>query len=236
MFCSNCGTPCQDGANHCHNCGASLKAAQPAQAPQQPVPEAQPVQPQQTQPQQPTQPTGKPAAQALDMLKKYWSYILLGVSGLAILFGIFSIFGVLKVPVTASSLGRSMTEYGSVSDVTRTLNVFAQLGYILYGLISLVIGGVGILYFLKEKKNMPYYDKYIAKITDKVLPGKGIGFVLGLVGVAAIVLLFLFCLLCRTSYFGASMRAGVNWLLWVVNLFYIGIFVGDLLVINPKKK
>lgn len=59
MFCPNCGTQVQDGANFCPSCGSTLSMPTPAAPQAQPIPQAQPVpqsepfapQPMPTQPQ-----------------------------------------------------------------------------------------------------------------------------------------------------------------------------------------
>ena len=234
MFCSNCGTACPDGANHCHSCGARLVGAQPVAA--QPA-EQQPIV------QQPVVHKEKSAAAkaALELfeniskaIKPWWPFVIVGIAGIAFIFSILSLFGVLQVPINASAYGISQTTYMPLSTVN-TQTALIQISYIIYGVFSLLICGIGVLYFLKNM-NIPVYDDVIVKITDKIYPGMGPGVVMGAFGSLATLIVWIFSLCFVQSSNGISVDAGVNWLFWVVNLFYTAVAVMDLLMVNPKKK
>ena len=224
MFCPNCGAACDDGAVFCGSCG---NAMQP-QAPQQPAYQA----PQQT-------------AQATDfvgILKKNWTIIIAAVAVFALLMGILTTFCILEAPATAKAAGYSETEYGTVSDISDALEAldgsFAGgiIGNILFGLINLAIAGVGALYFLKQQKNMPYYDQFVGKF----LKGMSPALVMGAAGAAGAVVQFILYLISGVSkkYFGVKMSVSVSvpWLTWVALVIYAALAAVDFLLVNKKQK
>lgn len=220
MFCPNCGAACDDGAMFCGSCG---NAMQP-QAPQQPA-------------QQPAQ-----ATDFVGVLKKNWTMVIAVVAVFALVMGILTTFCILEAPATAKAAGYSETEYGTVGDISDALDAldgsFAGgiIGNILFGLINLAIAGVGALYFLKQQKNMPYYDQFVGKF----LKGMSPAFVMGAAGAAGAVVQFILYLISGVSksYFGVKMSVSVSvpWLTWVALAIYAVLAVVDFLLINKKEK
>lgn len=216
MFCPNCGAACDEGAMFCASCGNSMQP----QVPQQPV----------------------QANGFVGILKKNWTMIIAVVAAFALLMGILTTFCILEVPATAKAAGYSETEYGTVSDISDALEAldgsFAGgiIGNILFGLINLAIAGVGALYFLKQKKNMPYYDRFAAKF----LKGKSPALVMGAAGAAGAVVQFILYLISGVSksYFGVQMSVsvGVPWLTWVALVIYAALAAVDFLLVNKKEK
>ena len=150
MFCPNCGANCEDGAMFCGACGNAM------------------------QPQTPQQPAQ--AAGFVGVLKKNWTIIVAAVAAFALLMGILTTFCILEAPATRKIGTFTETEYGSISDISRMLENFGSsfaggiIGNILFGLINLAIAGVGALYFLKQQKNMPYYDQFVGKYLKGLSP------------------------------------------------------------------
>ena len=224
MFCPNCGANCEDGAVFCGSCG---NAIQP-QAPQQPAYQA---------PQQPAQ-----ATDFVGVLKKNWTMIIAAVAVFALLMGILTTFCILEAPATAKAAGYSETEYGTVSDISDALEAldgsFAGgiIGNILFGLINLAIAGVGALYFLKQQKNMPYYDQFVGKF----LKGMSPALVMGAAGAIGAVLQFILYLIsgASKSFFGAkiSVSVSVPWLTWVALVIYVALAAVDYLLVNKIEK
>lgn len=261
MFCPNCGANLADGAKFCTNCGSTLGApAQPA-APQQPVYQ-QPVAPQQPvyqqpvyqQPAAPQQPVyqqpaapRQPAAPGSfqQTLRQYLHFIMGGLGALAALIGLLTIFGVFDVSTTVSASGygqsRSETEYITVSealeaDGTTTIVV----GNILCGVLFLAAAAVGILYFLKVFKNMPYFDAPIFQSLVMGKTGNKPAFGMGLLGALGVVLQFVMYLLAggEQSFLGASVKYsfGLNWISWVMLVLFAGLAVLDFCVISKKEQ
>ena len=222
MFCNKCGASCADGAKFCNSCGNPLQAA--PQAPQQPVY------------QQPAQSTD-----FVGTLKKNWTMIIAIVAAFALLMGILTTFCILEVPVTAKGGGETETEYGTVEETSDALKLldgsFAMgiVGNILFGVICLAVGATGILYFLKAKKGMPYYDQFIAKYIKTDNPA----FIMGAAGVVGAVVQFVLFLLCgvEKSLFGykISVSVGVPWLTWVALVVFAALAAVDKFVLNKKQ-
>lgn len=193
MFCPKCGAQCADDAVFCGSCGNSLKA------------DAQ-----------------KPAAAAQNVdvaatLKKNMSYIMVAIGAVAALLGLLIIFGVFEPSVTI--WGQTISIPMSQIDG----NFMGILGNILFGLINLVIGAVGILYFLKNQMNMPYYDNFVAKFLKVKEPA----FLMGVAGAAGALVQFL----CYKLIDGSL---NVHWITWVLLVVYAALAVVDKFVLNKK--
>ena len=146
---------------------------------------------------------------------------------------ILTTFQILDVRGSVSFGGESESTYVSATDIDDfTLGI---IGNVIAGLCSLVAAGIGILYFLKEKNNMPYYDQYIAKN----LQGMNPGFIMGLIGAVGIALQFILFLLCGESESAWGMTVSVSysihWLCWVALAIYAALAAVDFLIINKKK-
>ena len=234
MFCTNCGNQFQDGTAFCPNCGTPVNAA--PQQPAQPVYQ-QPVQPQQPVYQQPVyqQPAPQQAAPAGDfagMMKKNMALILAIIGVFAALMFILNTFQILDISATVSANGESETASGPVSDVEDF--ALGVIGNVVMGLCSLAAGAIGILYFLKEKNNMPYYDQFIAKN----LKGMSPAFIMGVIGAIGVVLQVILFLMEgeSTSFMGVevSVTYWPNWLSWVALVIYGGLAAVDKFVVNKK--
>lgn len=155
MICTRCGNNCPDGIAYCNHCGNPMQSAQ------QPVYQ-QPVyqQPMYQQPvyQQPVQkpPYVPPVYQPLKFdaskpLKQYSHIICLVISVIALVVGL----------LTATTL-----LWGTDFDQTADLfgGAFLYIANILYGILSLVMFAMGLLYVLKKFSNQPFYDQFVGKL------------------------------------------------------------------------
>lgn len=193
MFCPKCGAQCADGATFCGSCGNNLQAA-----PQQSAPAGQPV-------------------DIAVAVKKNMSYIMVAIGAVAALLGLLIIFGVFEPSVTI--WGQTISIPMSQIDG----NFMGILGNILFGLINLVIGAVGILYFLKNQMNMPYYDNFVAKYLKVKEPA----FLMGVAGAAGALVQFL----CYKLVDGSL---NIHWITWVLLVVYAALAVVDKFVLNKK--
>lgn len=231
MFCTKCGAQFADGSAFCPTCGNPVNAA-----PQQPV------QPQYQQPayQQPVyqQPAPQVAPAGAMDLQKIWHMVIAGFAALALIVGFLSLFSILEMPVTIEVGSYKMmdAEYGEVSDIAKIYDNADKsffLGYlanIIMGLTCLAAAAVGILYFLKQQMNMPYYDQFIGKNLKGLTPGM----IAGAAAAAGCVLQFILLLLAGFSEDGASMSVGAPWITWVVLVLGAGLAAVDYFVVNKK--
>ena len=232
MFCSKCGNQFADGSAFCPSCGQPVNAApqQPAQ-PQQPVYQ-QPVyqQPQYQQPAAPQQTA--PAGDWVATVKKNLALILLIIGCFGALMFFLNTFQLLDLNV--SGVGQSVSRpVSDIADAWDELGESFVLGYIaniIIGVANLAAAAIGILYFLKEKNNMPYYDQFIAKN----LKGFSPMLAMGVIGAAGAVLQFILMMLSGVEVMGVSISVSVHWLTWVSLVIYGGIAVVDYLFINKK--
>lgn len=217
MFCKYCGTPSETEV--CPNCAA--QRSQPTQAPRAPQ----------------AAPTGNFAK----ILKTNLNYIIIGIAALALIWGLLNLFSVFEVNVTASvsMFGMSETETESmpVSEAAEGLEELEggpaaiYIGNILFGLACLATAAIGVLYYLKQTKNMPYYDQYIGsklKFTPMFIMGA-----LGAAGAVLQVILYLFAG-ASEDYFKVSV--GVNWTTWLMLVIFAGVAVLDMFVLNKKEQ
>ena len=232
MFCSKCGNQFADGSAFCPSCGQPVNAApqQPAQ-PQQPVYQ-QPVyqQPQYQQPAAPQQTA--PAGDWVATVKKNLALILLIIGCFGALMFFLNTFQLLDLNVSlmGQSVSRSVSDIAEACDDLGESFVLGYIANIIIGGANLAAAAIGILYFLKEKNNMPYYDQFIAKN----LKGFSPMLAMGVIGAAGAVLQFILMMLSGVEVMGMSASVSVHWLTWVSLVIYGGIAVVDYLFINKK--
>lgn len=211
MFCKICGAPSETEV--CPNCAAARA---------------------QTRSRQPVV-SGNP-------LKANLHYILAGLAVLAFIWGVLNVFSVFDVNVTVTALRQSESKYFSVSDVADLLKLSdasstpIYLGNILFGVLCLAASSVGILYFLKITKNMPYYDNALFK---KLVMGKSANkpaLCMGLLVVLGGFLQFLMYMVCGLSSNYSKVSFGVNWTTWMMIVIFAAVIVLDLVVLSKKEK
>ena len=196
MFCPKCGAQCADDAVFCGSCGNSLKGDA-----QKPAAAAQPV-------------------DVAAAVKKNMSYIMVAIGAVAALLGLLIMFGVFEPSVTIWG----QTVSGPMSQIDG--NFMGVLGNILFGLINLVIGAVGILYFLKNQMNMPYYDNFVAKYLKVKEPA----FLMGVAGAVGALVQFV----CYKLVDVGPVSLNVHWITWVLLVVYAALAVVDKFVLNKK--
>ena len=166
----------------------------------------------------------KPAAsQPVDVaaaVKKNMSYIMVAIGAVAALLGLLIMFGVFEPSVTIWG----QTVSGPMSQIDG--NFMGVLGNILFGLINLVIGAVGILYFLKNQMNMPYYDNFVAKYLKVKEPA----FLMGVAGAVGALVQFV----CYKLVDVGPTSLNVHWITWVLLVVYVVLAVVDKFVVNKK--
>lgn len=196
MFCPKCGAQCADDAVFCGSCGNSLKGDA-----QKPAAAAQPV-------------------DVAAAVKKNMSYIMVAIGAVAALLGLLIMFGVFEPSVTIWG----QTVSGPMSQIDG--NFMGVLGNILFGLINLVIGAVGILYFLKNQMNMPYYDNFVVKFLKVKEPA----FLMGVAGAVGALVQFV----CYKLVDVGPTSLNVHWITWVLLVVYVVLAVVDKFVVNKK--
>ncbi len=218
MFCRNCGYQCGDTDNVCANCGTPLKQAPVNPNPVNPNPGYTPTP---VNPNPGYTPTPRPAGEPVD-LKKFVGIGMLVFGALAALIGFLTLIGAVSVSVSYYSFSSSVT----VSDLYDGGTMF-MISNILYGLILLASAAVAVLYGLKDMKNMPYYDQFLAKLplANKPLVLAG--------GAAAVGGILQFILYMTESEGGASVS--ISWMSWVMIVLGAALVCVDMLVINKKK-
>lgn len=166
----------------------------------------------------------KPAAsQPVDVaaaVKKNMSYIMVAIGAVAALLGLLIMFGVFEPSVTIWG----QTVSGPMSQIDG--NFMGVLGNILFGLINLVIGAVGILYFLKNQMNMPYYDNFVVKFLKVKEPA----FLMGVAGAVGALVQFV----CYKLVDVGPTSLNVHWITWVLLVVYVVLAVVDKFVVNKK--
>ena len=166
----------------------------------------------------------KPAAsQPVDVaaaVKKNMSYIMVAIGAVAALLGLLIMFGIFEPSVTIWG----QTVSGPMSQIDG--NFMGVLGNILFGLINLVIGAVGILYFLKNQMNMPYYDNFVAKYLKVKEPA----FLMGVAGAVGALVQFV----CYKLVDVGPTSLNVHWITWVLLVVYAALAVVDKFVLNKK--
>ena len=129
-------------------------------------------------------------------------------------------FGVFEPSVTIWG----QTVSGPMSQIDG--NFMGVLGNILFGLINLVIGAVGILYFLKNQMNMPYYDNFVVKFLKVKEPA----FLMGVAGAVGALVKFV----CYKLVDVGPTSLNVHWITWVLLVVYVVLAVVDKFVVNKK--
>ena len=196
MFCPKCGAQCADDAVFCDSCGNSLKGDA-----QKPAAAAQPV-------------------DVAAAVKKNMIYIMVAIGAVAALLGLLIMFGIFEPSVTIWG----QTVSGPMSQIDG--NFMGVLGNILFGLINLVIGAVGILYFLKNQMNMPYYDNFVVKFLKVKEPA----FLMGVAGAVGALVQFV----CYKLVDVGPTSLNVHWITWVLLVVYVVLAVVDKFVVNKK--
>ena len=220
MFCSKCGTQCADNAQFCAACGNKLTAPQAPAVPQTPAAPA----------------TAFSLNSLMDQLKQYKYILILTLAVIAFVLAIFNFGGQFDVSASVSYNGKSESTSGPVADIIESgEKPLILIGNLLFGFANLAIAAVATLLFLKEFKNLPYYDNFVAKFI-KLTPL----FLMGVVGAGAALLQILFYAFSGESetFFGQtiSISIGANWTTWVFLFVYAGLAVLDKLVLNKKEK
>ena len=220
MFCKYCGTPSETDV--CPNCAA--KQAQP-----KPQPQAQP---------KAQNATG--AGDIIQLVKTNLHYIIAGIAVLAFIWGILNVFSVFHVNAKAKAMGERESEYISVSDFAEGMDSMdssaatVYIGNIIFGLACLAVAAIGVLYFLKVFKNMPYYDQFIgSKLQYRP------AFMMGALGAGGALLQMIFYLFCSTKMgfgrFSIKLSAGVNWTTWLMLVLFAALAVVDKFVLEEKQ-
>ena len=219
MICPHCNAACEENTAVCNACGGALqeKMSKVEELKQKVTPYLE---------------------KYLEAMKEYWSLVMVAVSALAVVMGVLNLFCLLKVyqvtEVTDVDRG-----FVLISEATKNLKIMGGsfavgiIGNILYGLICLVIGAAGVLYFLKKYRNMPYYDQFIGKYIKTAEPA----FLMGVAGVGATVLQVISYLLCCISRKDPFTRVvvGVHWLTWVMFLVF-GVFAATAFLLKKKEQ
>ena len=196
MFCPKCGAQCADDAVFCGSCGNSLKGDA-----QKPAAAAQPV-------------------DVAAAVKKNMNYIMVAIGAVAALLGLVIIIGIFEPTASMGPYSNSVP----MSDVPS--NFMGILGNILFGLINVVIGAVGILYFLKNQMNMPYYDNFVVKFLKVKEPA----FLMGVAGAVGALVQFV----CYKLVDVGPVSLNVHWITWVLLVVYAALAVVDKFVLNKK--
>ena len=216
MFCKYCGAQLEDGSAFCSKCGGNL--AQPAAA----QPQAAQPKPQKT----------VAAGDILELVKTNLHYILAGIAVLAFIWGILNVFSVFHIKGKVSFLGRSESQYVSVAESEGLSGIaMVYVGNIIFGLACLAIAAIGVLYFLKKFKNMPYYDQFIASKL-KYRPA----FMMGALGVVGALLQMIMYLFCGEKMYGMRASVSVNWTTWLLLVIFAIVAVADKFVLEAKEK
>ncbi len=210
MFCKNCGAPSETEV--CPNCASQA----------QPEPQA---------------PVSSDFFQ--QTVKPNLHYILAGIALVAFLWGILNLFSVFNVKANVTMGDMSESEYGTVSEAAEMLDESDSsaapiyIGNIIFGLTNLAVAAIGIFYFLKINKNMPYYDNFIgSKLSLRP------AFMMGALGAIGVILQFILYLFSGVSesFMGVTvdLSIGINWTSWVLLVIYGGIAALDKFVLEKK--
>ena len=148
------------------------------------------------------------------------NYIMVAIGAVAALLGLLIMFGVFEPSVTIWG----QTVSGPMSQIDG--NFMGVLGNILFGLINVVIGAVGILYFLKNQMNMPYYDNFVVKFLKVKEPA----FLMGVAGAVGALVQFV----CYKLVDVGPTSLNVHWITWVLLVVYVVLAVVDKFVVNKK--
>ena len=228
MFCKNCGAQLEEDAAFCMQCGTPAQdapAAQPQAAPAKPVREV-------------TFPKSREPVNPAFALKKIQRFIVAGVATLALILAILNLFGLYSAPAN----GTNATGWSSSISVPLTLvydnfnAVFLMITNIFYGLTSLVIAGVGVLYFLEKQFKINLYSNFIYRfiggLLGKLVGGDGVYSLIGAFGVAA----GLLQLIGFISVVVGGASVSMPFLSWLMLFVYALLAVADLLWLNRKEK
>lgn len=217
MFCPKCGKQLNDDARFCGACGTSINGDAPAK------------------PAAPAAPAAPFSVKAVvDQLKQYKALFILAFAVLAFIIAIPHLTSNFDITATVSYGGRSQSASGPVADIIESGEYpLLLVGNLLFGLGNLAIAAIGVLLFLKEFKNLPLYDNYVAKFV-KLSPLCVIG-VVGTVTACAQILSYMFSGESET-FFGQtiSYSFAAHWTTWFFLFVYGGLIALDKLVLNKK--
>lgn len=201
MFCPKCGVACEENAQVCSACGAVLQEQKDKYAKLK-----------------------KWLETYLELAKEHWDLLLGTVSVVAVLLGLANLFCLLKVYRVAEvglMSDRGFVTVGNAAKALRNLGgsfVLGIIGNVLFGIASLAAGATGALYFLKKRRDMDYYDKFVAKYIKTEEPAFLMG-VAGAGGVALQVILYLLSGISKSNYY-ATVTVGIHWLNWLGFLMF----------------
>lgn len=262
QFCPTCGTPSgvsSQPAQPQYQQPVQPQYQQPVQPQyQQPVQPQyqQPVQPQYQQPvyQQPKAPIQVAPATAY---QKKMAVIVALVAIFALIAGVMNLFCMVDLPVSISAeLDKNMTDGmmeidGSVGGINVSTGILSEafeladdagvdasftmayVGLILFGLINLAIAGVGILYYLRARNNMPLYEQFFGGIVKGQSPAALLGIV-GVVGCILQILCMMFVGIDESMQGqSAAVSVGVPCITWVALAIY-GVLAGSQLLAIDK--
>lgn len=226
-ICKRCSNPVSAGSPFCLTCGTPVEVDLDTAATPAPAAAAPAV------PEDPT----------VAAVKKYLHYIAVGLAVLALVMSVLNLFGLFDVTAVASMNGNSQTSSGPVTDVYEA-KPMVLIANIIYGLISLFIALVGAAYYLKAAMNNDLYDKYISKIGGKLLDGRSVLSLMGILGAASVLLqwiLYLFTIESETiRMFSVTMemtaRLRIHWTSWVMLGVYLVVACADLFWLSKKQK
>lgn len=211
MYCKRCGAPTGSDAQLCADCAREYR------------------------------PVRRKPKGFLYTVKGYMHLIILAMSVIALLFGMLNLFSAFKVHGIVTNDDVRETEYITTDEMADTLQLVDKsfgagyAGNILFGLLSLVAAGVGILYVLKRAMGLPLYSNLIGRYVGFI---GGPAFIMGALVVLGGLLQVLLYLLCRAEVdlmvYTVTVKTGVNWTTWLLIVLFAALLVLDKLL--PKKK
>lgn len=211
MFCQKCGAPSETRV--CPNCAANARPN--------------------------TQPSA-PSEGILPLIQKYWHFVLAGLGIVLLVFGILNLFSVFEINMTVTDLD---SEYIAVSDAAELMELAnstvapIQIGNVCFGLFCIFAALVGILYFLKVFKNMPFYDNKIFKTLvvgrkNKTPAGAMSGMIIG--GTLIQFLMYMLCTLSRNGK--VVITFGIHWTSWLLFAVCILLLIANKVVMGKKEQ
>lgn len=206
-FCSNCGTPYEEGTRFCGNCGAAL--AEDAVAP------------------------AANATNPVDTLKNVAKFILIGVAVIALVLAVLNFGGFYDVTATASYQGKTMSDSGPVKDLYKSeMFVIVAIGNYVNAVLMVITAAVAVLGILNAFNVTAISDKLIkGKKNCKELC------LTGLLGTIALGFQIFCYLLTGLNDTGAQTKIfiGAPWFSWVALVLFVAIIVCDKVLLNKKK-
>lgn len=206
--CKSCGTPLEEGARFCPNCGVSTVEV--------PVPAA-------------------PAAKDFGKtLSQFMKYILIALAVISLTLAIFDLGGFFDVTMTASLGELKHSESGKVSELYKQPQfVVVAVGNIACGIFMVMTGAIATLGTLKEFKVSAISEKIFGK-GGKLHKEFGL---VGLWGTIATAFQILCYLLVSANDMGIEYKLSLAapWFAWVALVLFVAVLVLDKVVLNKKK-